>query len=63
MLRILISTDNHLGVWEKDEIRGEDSFNTMDEVMRIAKREVGSGRVVHGLSWHGASPALLLLIC
>lgn len=41
MLRILISTDNHLGVWEKDEVRGDDSFNTMDEVMCIAKREVG----------------------
>jgi len=36
-LRILISSDNHIGYLEKDPIRGQDSFNTFEEVMQIAK--------------------------
>ncbi|KAI8472613.1 MAG: MRE11 eukaryotic DNA repair protein, partial [Monoraphidium minutum] len=31
-LKIMISTDNHLGVWEKDEVRKDDSFVAFEEV-------------------------------
>ncbi|CCJ31084.1 unnamed protein product, partial [Pneumocystis jirovecii] len=36
-IRILVSTDNHVGYLEKDPIRGNDSHNTFDEVMRYAR--------------------------
>jgi double-strand break repair protein MRE11 len=35
VLRVLIATDNHLGFAEKDPIRGEDSFRTMDEILSL----------------------------
>ena len=35
--KILIATDNHLGYMEKDPVRGQDSFSTFEEILRIAK--------------------------
>ena len=37
-LRIMVSTDNHLGYAEKDPIRGMDSFAAFEEVLYLAKR-------------------------
>lgn len=37
-LRIMVSTDNHLGFEEKDPIRGNDSFAAFEEVLSLAKR-------------------------
>lgn len=37
-LRILLSTDNHLGYAERDNIRGMDSFAAFEEVLYTAKR-------------------------
>ena len=31
-IRILIASDMHLGYAEKDPIRGDDSFNTFEEI-------------------------------
>jgi double-strand break repair protein MRE11 len=36
-MRILIATDNHLGFLASDPIRGEDSFETMDEILQIGR--------------------------
>uniref|UniRef100_A0A060TA40 Double-strand break repair protein n=1 Tax=Blastobotrys adeninivorans TaxID=409370 RepID=A0A060TA40_BLAAD len=36
-LRILVTTDNHVGYNESDPIRGPDAANTFDEIMKIAK--------------------------
>jgi len=36
-LRVLLATDNHLGFLEDDPVRGEDSFNTMEEILRIGR--------------------------
>ena len=36
-IRILVSTDNHVGYNERDPVRGDDSWKTFDEVMGIAK--------------------------
>ena len=38
-LRILVATDNHLGVHEKDQVRKDDAFITFREIFEIAKRE------------------------
>ena len=38
-LRILIATDNHVGYLESDPIRGDDSFTTFEEILKLAKRE------------------------
>ena len=38
MMRIVISTDNHLGYLEKDPVRGDDSFAAFEEVFSVAKR-------------------------
>ncbi|KAM7413076.1 hypothetical protein PAMA_020452 [Pampus argenteus] len=35
--KILIATDVHLGYLEKDAIRGNDSYNTLDEILKCAK--------------------------
>lgn len=36
-LRILVSTDNHLGYLERDPVRGMDSFAAFEEVLILAK--------------------------
>lgn len=38
-LRILVATDNHVGHAERDPVRGDDSWKTFDEIMRLAKSE------------------------
>lgn len=48
--KILLATDIHLGYLEKDAIRGSDSYNTMDEILKCAK----SNKVrnwIHGVRW------------
>jgi hypothetical protein len=43
-IKILLTTDNHLGYLEKDPIRGADSFKAMQEIFELAIREkVGFG--------------------
>jgi double-strand break repair protein MRE11 len=37
-LRILVSTDNHLGYVERDPVRGLDSFAAFEEVLYLAKK-------------------------
>ena len=36
ILNIFVATDNHLGFKEQDAIRGNDSFNTMEEIFKYA---------------------------
>ena len=36
-MRIMISTDNHLGFAENDNVRGNDSFAALEEVLYLAK--------------------------
>jgi double-strand break repair protein MRE11 len=36
-LRIMLSTDNHVGYLEDDEVRGNDSFAALEEVLYLAK--------------------------
>ena len=39
IIKILITSDNHVGYAEKDEIRGGDSFTSFEEVLKIARDE------------------------
>ena len=39
VFRIIIATDTHLGYLENDEIRGDDSFNSFEEILKISKAE------------------------
>jgi double-strand break repair protein MRE11 len=38
MLRVLVSTDNHLGYCERDPVRGLDSFAAFEEVLYLARQ-------------------------
>ena len=38
-IRILVATDNHVGFEERDPIRKDDSWQTFDECMNIAREE------------------------
>ena len=37
-LRILVSTDNHVGYLERDPVRALDSFAALEEVLYLAKK-------------------------
>ena len=47
IFKIMITTDNHIGYLEQDQIRGNDSFNTFEEVLIKAKKE-NVDFVLHG---------------
>lgn len=56
-LRLLISTDNHLGYLEKDSIRGDDSFRAFEEVLKIAKEENVDAIILGGDLFHDNKPS------
>ena len=61
VLRILLSTDNHLGYCEKDFIRGMDSFAAFEEVLRIAKWKRVDFVLLSGDLFHENKPSRLTL--
>ena len=44
LLPMSAATDNHLGSMERDPIRGNDSFVTFDEILRLANEHEASSR-------------------
>jgi len=56
-LRILVATDNHLGVDEKDPIRGNDSFETFEEILQIAKERRADCVLLGGDLFHDNKPS------
>ncbi|KAL7276614.1 meiotic recombination [Rhizina undulata] len=56
-LRILIATDSHVGYCERDNIRGEDSWRTFDEVMRLAKEHDVDMVLLSGDLFHDNKPS------
>ena len=38
LLRVLVSTDNHLGYCEREPVRGLDSFAAFEEVLHLARK-------------------------
>eukprot|EP00884_Botryococcus_braunii_P018650 jgi/Botrbrau1/5469/Bobra.27_1s0019.2 len=57
IFKILIATDNHLGVWEKDEVRKDDSFNAFEEVLEIAREQQADLVLLGGDLFHDNNPS------
>ncbi|GIL78160.1 hypothetical protein Vretimale_7536 [Volvox reticuliferus] len=62
LLRILISTDNHLGVWEKDETRRDDSFRAFEEVLQLAVEKRVDMLLLGGDLFHENKPSRSTLV-
>ncbi|KAG2219859.1 hypothetical protein INT45_000746 [Circinella minor] len=59
--RILISTDNHVGYLEDDQIRGKDSFQSFEEVLILAKQHNVDFILLGGDLFHHSQPSLYCL--
>ncbi|KAK9814095.1 hypothetical protein WJX72_000558 [[Myrmecia] bisecta] len=57
VVRILIATDNHLGVWEKDEVRKDDSFITFEEILSLAQQQQVDMVLLGGDLFHDNKPS------
>ncbi|KAL7461780.1 hypothetical protein ACHAXS_002186 [Conticribra weissflogii] len=56
-LRILLSTDNHLGYLERDPIRGLDSFAALEEVLSLARQHKVDMVLLSGDLFHDNKPS------
>ncbi|KAI9728558.1 MAG: Double-strand break repair protein mre11a [Cirrosporium novae-zelandiae] len=56
-IRILVSTDNHVGYNERDPIRGDDSWKTFDEIMTLAKERDVDMVLLAGDLFHENKPS------
>ncbi|KAH9386424.1 double-strand break repair protein MRE11 [Nematocida major] len=56
-LRVLVTTDNHLGFAERDHIRGEDSFRAFEEVFKHARETRADCILICGDLFHEVSPS------
>lgn len=57
IIKILISTDNHLGYLEKDPVRGDDSFRVFEEVLHLAKSNNVDMLLLGGDLFHDNKPS------
>ncbi|TMW48772.1 hypothetical protein DOY81_006150 [Sarcophaga bullata] len=57
ILRIMVSTDNHLGYGEKDAVRCEDSFLAFEEILELAVQEDVDFILLGGDLFHDAVPS------
>lgn len=48
--KILVATDIHLGFMEKDAVRGNDTFITLDEILRLAQENEVSAAYIFTVS-------------
>ncbi|XP_052324118.1 double-strand break repair protein MRE11 isoform X2 [Oncorhynchus keta] len=55
--KILIATDIHLGYQEKDAVRGNDTFNTFDEILKCAKQNQVDFILLGGDLFHENKPS------
>ncbi|KAJ1113295.1 hypothetical protein NDU88_001548 [Pleurodeles waltl] len=55
--KILIATDIHLGYMEKDAVRGNDSFVTFDEILRLAQEHEVDFLLLGGDLFHDNKPS------
>lgn len=61
VISILVATDNHLGYLEKDPLRGNDSFDAFEEILKKAKElQVcgASAPIAHMCTGNAAFPFL-----
>ena len=60
--RIMIASDNHLGYLENDQIRGDDSFNTFEEILKITRSEQVDFLLLGGDLFHHHNPSKKTII-
>lgn len=56
-IKILVSTDNHVGYNERDPIRGDDSWKSFDEVMTLARERDVDMVLLAGDLFHENKPS------
>jgi double-strand break repair protein MRE11 len=56
LFRIMIATDNHLGFLENDQIRGDDSFVSFEEILKVSKSENVDFLLLGGDLFHHHNP-------
>lgn len=61
-LRVMLSTDNHLGYAENDTVRGNDSFAALEEVLYLAKEYRCDMVLLAGDLFHENRPSRRTLI-
>ncbi|KAJ4456766.1 putative Double-strand break repair protein MRE11 [Paratrimastix pyriformis] len=57
VVRILIATDNHLGAWERDPVRANDSFQAFHEILQQAKDTKVDFLLLGGDLFHDNKPS------
>ncbi|KAJ3901154.1 Metallo-dependent phosphatase-like protein [Lentinula edodes] len=55
--RILLATDNHIGYNERDPIRGQDSINTFEEILQLARKHNVDFVLLAGDLFHENKPS------
>ena len=53
----MLATDNHVGLMERDPVRGDDSFRTFEEIFQIAKRNQVDMVLLGGDLFHYNQPS------
>jgi double-strand break repair protein MRE11 len=56
-LRVLVATDNHLGFLEDDPVRCNDSFETFEEILRLAREGHADALFLGGDLFHVNKPS------
>lgn len=56
-ISILIATDNHLGYMERDPVRGSDSMETFEEILKIARARNVDFILLGGDLYHDNKPS------
>ena len=62
LFRIMIASDNHLGFLENDQIRGDDSFNSFEEILKLSKSECVDFLLLGGDLFHHHNPSKKTII-
>lgn len=53
---------HHQGVWEKDDVRGQDSFRSFEEVLDLAKEQDADMVLLGGDLFHENKPSRATLV-
>ena len=60
--RIMIASDTHLGYLENDQIRGDDSFNSFEEILKLSRSEGVDFLLLGGDLFHHHNPSKKTII-
>eukprot|EP00760_Papus_ankaliazontas_P038398 PhM_4_TR9117/c0_g2_i1/m.30721/K10865/MRE11; double-strand break repair protein MRE11 len=62
VIKIMVTTDNHLGFRERDTVRGDDSFVTFEECFAIAHEQQADMALLGGDLFHDNKPSLKTMV-